>query len=159
MGMLRRKKKQKKKKKKQTQGREQAEEEAEAEEAAKEEAKQLENKASARPSKKRMKFNKPIGSEGGAANQIEAPGAAIVFKVPGHKPLKVPARIQYLGSPDKWRKGPRLGPEETAASWGWQPCQCNGFCRPKCPGRSRHPPYARTGQVRCPNPATSLTTA
>ena len=72
------------------------------------------------------------------------------------KPLKVTARIEYPGSPDEWRQDPRLGAGETAASRGWQPCRCNGFCQSKCPGRSRHPSYGGKEHVECPNPATSF---
>ena len=58
MGVLKRKKKQMKKK-----------------QAAEEEATQLQNKASARPPWKRLRFKGPISSEGQAAKQIKAPGA------------------------------------------------------------------------------------
>jgi len=72
------------------------------------------------------------------------------------QPLKVKSGIAYSGSPDEWRQDPRLGAGETAASRGWQPCRCNGFCQSKCPGRSRHPSYGGKEHVECPNPATSF---
>ena len=167
-----------KKKKKQIEEQEPAEEEAEAK-GAEEEAKQVnkpkkqpkkqpknqptpqrqpklknqptKNKVVAIPSRRRLRSKRPISSEG------ESPGTVQGRGLTDSRGPMVPERIEYPGPPDEWRRDPRLHVDETAAMRGWEPCRCNGFCRPKCPGRSSHPSYYEgKKQVGCPNPATSL---
>ena len=112
-----------------------------------------------------MRFKGPISSEGQAAEQMEAPaeGQGLwslppsmgLLLEPPRARLEAPEIIEYPGPSDEWRRDPRLRRGETAAMMGWVPCDCNGFCRPHCPGRSRHPSYQGTTHGGCPNPATS----
>ena len=105
----------------------------------------------------------------------EAPAAkGIQPPVPGREQIEpaqeaahpidsVPTRIEYPGPHDAWRRDPRLSQGECASSRGWLKCQCNGFCRNGCPGRSKHESYNHKNKQKnktksyggCPNPATS----
>ena len=51
-----------------------------------------------------------------------------------------------------WIQDPRLVADDSAEDHGWLRCQCNGFCRPRCPGRSRLPSYQGRKKGGCPNP-------